>query len=335
MKVAMVSGSCPPDTCGIGDYTATLVRELQARGVEVEIITGDQWSASGSISLKKQIQSARADIVHLQYPTLGYGMGLAPQALSLLMPLVVTIHEVSQAQVLRRLSLYPFSMRSRIIFTTHFERAYATRFAPWVSKRASVIPICSQIPSAPLSQEARTTDIVYFGLFRTNKGIEHVMRLAELVKGEGLPYVVRMVGAMDAHLPNYYNNLRSLAKRLPVVWVVGQDVEQVAAVLGRCQIGYMPFPDGASERRTSLLALLANGVAVVTTRGPHTPPEMEDCAEFADSPEHAISIILDLYRDVQRRAKLSAKAIAYAGRFSLDSIASQHIALYHDIVNAG
>lgn len=48
--------------------------------------------------------------------------------------------------------------------------------------------------------------------------------------------------------------------------------EAVAEYLRACDLAVQPYPDGASTRRGSLMAALANGVPVVTTLGPLTDP---------------------------------------------------------------
>jgi hypothetical protein len=47
---------------------------------------------------------------------------------------------------------------------------------------------------------------------------------------------------------------------------------QVSVHLQACDVAVQPFPDGASSRRTTLMAALANGVATVTTSGRSTEP---------------------------------------------------------------
>ncbi len=331
MKIAIVTGSYPPDTCGVGDYTFRLVNALVGQGLDVDIIRHDSWHIKNLSRILTSVRAVKADLVHIQYPSAGFRKHLTPQLLSLAFPGVVTIHEMTKAHVLRKLSLYPYFLRSRhIIFTTPFERDFALRSAPWIARRSSVIPVGSYI-LVGRGREKQGNEIVYFGLFRPNKGLEDVLGLAQLIKQRGLPYRVRMIGKAFPPGSSYFQELSERSRDLPVLWNIDLDDTSVADILSAASIAYMPFPDGASGRRTSLLALLANGVATITTRGSHTPSGLENCALFAKDPEQALSEVQRL-QDPVFRDRLSENSRSYAGQFSWDFIAGQHKELYERLV---
>jgi len=328
MKVALVTGSYPPDVCGVGDYSRGLVMAMQGLDIDVNVISGADWGVVDVGSITKRIDLVKPDVIHIQYPTVGYGWGLAPQALSLVRPGVVTLHEVSQSNLLRRISLYSFLRSKHVVFTSFFERNYALRFAPWILTRSSVIPIGNNIPVGARVKDSELAEIVYFGLIHPKRGIEHVLTLARLIKEAGLSYQVRVIGMPDPRWTSYFEKVRLYSVDLPVRWEIGLSDLTVAELLARSRIAYVPFPDGASERRGSLLALLANGVVTITTLGPHTPRELYGAVEFAQSPKQALQILQNLAADSNRQRRLSAKARAYASRFTWDAIATEHIALY-------
>jgi hypothetical protein len=97
---ALVSGSLPPEACGVGDYANRLATALSHPGTDVQILTtaGSERMEgamvdlratvrSGSIfnlaAVRKQIRGLQPGVVHLHYPMVAYGAGPMPQALVL------------------------------------------------------------------------------------------------------------------------------------------------------------------------------------------------------------------------------------------------------------
>ncbi len=329
----MITGSQQPHGCGVTHYSLRLVSALQEHGISCDVACLPNWTALGVPGLYSRIRSLNPDIIHMQYPAAAYGYSVAPQSLSLLLPMVITVHEASQARIPRRLSLYPFGVRSRqVIFTTPHERAYASRWAPWIAARSRVINIGCTIPV--LSRVAGTDDsrIVYFGFLRPRKGLEQVLELATLLKLSGSGERITLMGGTQERWSSYVRKLRALAATLPIDWAIGVPDRGAAEVLARTLVAYLPFPDGASHRRTSLIAALCHGAAIVTTRGPQTPPQLGEVVEFASSPSEALTVIQALLTDADRRRMLSARALLYATRFSWDAIAQEHIRLYGSLI---
>jgi glycosyltransferase involved in cell wall biosynthesis len=334
LKIVVVSGSLPPDPCGVGAYAARLVEALRPAGVEVVVLAGQAWRARDALGLRAQIDALDPDIVHLQYPTVGYGHGLAPQVLSILRPGVVTLHEVRHTHVLRRLSLTAFGVSARrIVFTTQPERQYFLRFAPWLRERTSVIPVGSSIPAVESSTPRRLDEVVHFGLIRPDKGLEEVIELGRIMQKHRSGLRVRVVGDVGGTLHPYFDSLRRSSAELPVVWELGLSLPRVAEKLVRASIGYLPFPDGASERRTSLLALLEAGVATITTRGVDTPPALADAVAFADDPAEAFEIVEELRADALGTSRLATRGREYAAGSDWGRIADMHLALYDDVLH--
>jgi glycosyltransferase involved in cell wall biosynthesis len=245
---------------------------------------------------------------------------------------VVTIHEASQTHILRRLSLLPLLCSRHIVFTNSFERDYVGRLAPWVRQRSSVIPIGSNIPVGRLDGERRLDEILYFGLIRPAKGLEEVLDAARILKQRVSGMMVRIVGLALTEHETYLERLQRESTDLPVLWDLGLSDQETADRIANAAIAYAPFPDGASERRGSLLALLANGVATVTTRGDQTPSALDQAVEFAASPAEALSVIDALRHDSIRRKALSEQGARYASSFSWADIADRHIRLYQSVL---
>lgn len=333
MKISMVTGSYPPDICGVGDYTKQLVNALIKEGLHVQVIKHNSWKFTSSFHIHKLIKDTRCDIVHIQYPTIGYGHGIAPQFLSLIQSMVVTLHEMSQSHILRKISLYPFGLKSsKIIFTNKYEFNYAKKWMPWISKRSCIIPIGSNIPVSNHNSTKKPDEIIYFGLIRPNKGLENVLQIASLIKKEELSYYIRIIGMPDPSKKDYFHKLIQLSQGLPIIWNTGLNEKEVADMLASALVAYVPYPDGASERRGSLLALLANGVVTVTTYGKHTPSSLSDSVLFAETPKQALDLIKEVFRNEKLCNSLVKSGKEYVAQFSWNSIAKEHIAVYEQVL---
>src|SRR5437870_7163602 len=118
MKILLITGSFPPMMCGVGNYTASLAEALgKLRDTKVAVLTdtkarmdsshlinfelfpvAHEWKFSDLPQIFKVVQHWAPDVVHIQYPTQGYGDKWLPWILPLLLtlrwtPLVQTWHE--------------------------------------------------------------------------------------------------------------------------------------------------------------------------------------------------------------------------------------------------
>ncbi len=98
--------------------------------------------------------------------------------------------------------------------------------------------------------------------------------------------------------------------------------DEVAACLRACDVVLQPYADGASGRRTTLMAALVNGVPVVTSRGRATEPEWEtgEAVVFADraQPDALADAVVRLLDDPDRCRRVGAAGAAlYTRRFAI------------------
>jgi len=279
-KIALITGSVPPNPCGVGDYTDLLLHSLRKSGVQTErFVLG---SSAVSDLYSERIQEYNADIVHIQYPTVGFGKGFSAHFAMLANrgSTVLTLHEYSQAHFLRKLACIGLiKLADGLIFTnTHEWQACSQWSSP--TQLQTIIPIGSNIPQATsLVAKKSYRDpkaIAYFGLIRPNKGIEEVIALAKILHDSSSDHHIIIIGDTPDTCTDYQTSLHSEADNLPIQWISGLNPEQVAQHLSACKWGYLPFPDGVSERRGSLLAMLNNGVHVVSTDGAQTSKSMRE-----------------------------------------------------------
>jgi glycosyltransferase involved in cell wall biosynthesis len=175
-------------------------------------------------------------------------------------------------------------------------------------------------------------EVIHFGLIRPNKGIEDVLEFARLAHAERLHLTVRIIGSSPAAHSAYLARLRESSAGLPVTWDLDLNAEIVAERLVRATMAYFPFPDGASEKRTSLLAAMANGLPVLTTKGRFTPSGLDRVVRFCATPDEGVCVAKQLLQEPELRQALSAGAVQYAEKFSWESVAESHIRIYEQVL---
>jgi glycosyltransferase involved in cell wall biosynthesis len=340
LRIALMAPR-PPDMCGVADYSARLQEGLQDAGIQASFVDVGRWNAFAARRLLMQIRALAPDLVHLQYPAVRYGAGLAPQLVALVLrrfPLVVTLHEYREARWIRRIACAPLLRGAQgLVLTNETEARTLAERKPWVSAKIRVIPIGSNIPFCS-SSCARSVEpiVVFFGLIRPGKGLEEFIQLAEAAALRGRSYRFKIVGSATAKTEQYFRRLRSQTQAMNnLSWRTGLSADEVAHELADASFAYLHFPDGASERRGSLLAAMGNETVVITNRGRQTPEDLNSSVLFCKGPHDALQIIDNLIGDPQEQTRLRAKARSYAEGFSWKSIAEAHRGLYAELVGQG
>lgn len=221
-----------------------------------------------------------------------------------------------------------------------------------VARRLAYIPIGSNIHSrvlTPEERQARRTqrgyvdeDLVvgYFGFLNRSKGgldlVETVARLLPDLPTIHLLMIGEQVGASD---PSNYAYLQEVKAAIHdhgleerVAWTGHLPDAEVSADLAACDLLLMPYVDGASLRRGTLMAGLAHGCAIITTT-PNAPiPELVEGRDLLYVPsgdiDAAAAAVLRLMRDPALMATLRQNARAASAAFTWEGIAEAHERLY-------
>jgi glycosyltransferase involved in cell wall biosynthesis len=122
--------------------------------------------------------------------------------------------------------------------------------------------------------------------------------------------------------------LNRLSARFPVIrdraWASGRlAASDVSAALRACDLLFQPYPDGVTTRRTSVMAGLANAVAVVTTDGALTEQVWRETkAAGLVSPTEASEAVDAVHRLLEstgdRHALGRHGRQVYSARFSIE-----------------
>lgn len=347
----------------------------------------ERWDWANLRVIARAVREFAPEIAHIQYQTGAFGMhpaiDFAPRVLkSRATKFVVTFHD------LRVPYLFPKAGRVRKWVTRELARSsdavIATNDEDYAQLSAlnleilTLIPIGSNIritesPNyqrnawrAQLGVRDDETLLCYFGFLNESKGGETLIRALALVPHAKLLMIGGQVGASDPTNRAYLSHIQSLISNLQlsdrVLWTDYTPPEIVTANFRAADLCVLPYRDGASYRRGTLMAALAHGCALVTTtaddRRQTARPE-QSAAQSKDAVGGRQSAVrLPSLRDgencllvppddpcaladaIQRalaspelRAKIGAGARELAQYFSWDKIAQQHLELYRRIAH--
>lgn len=333
IRAVTLCGSVKPYSSGIDDFSERLNENLNDYAVVSQDVDIGRWGLRDTLKLLRSVAEAKPDVIFMQYPTDAFGKGLAPHCFSALQriaPLVITLHEFSEAHLLRRLSVLLLVARARhVVLTTETERKALHRFAPWLKSRTSIIPIGSNIPASGWNP-GPDFEVVHFGQIRANKGIESFVEAATLARDRGLPVRFTLVGSSVPRFAAFFDKIRAEADAAGVTVRQNPSDQEVAGLLAGASVCYLPFPDGATMRRSTLLAAAQIGVPVLTRFTEETPDELRRLATEADTPAAAVDIIERLCRDREVLRDASRKSATLAETTGWPAIARS----YREVLDA-
>jgi glycosyltransferase involved in cell wall biosynthesis len=323
-------------SCGVLDYSLRLAGTLAESGVRVALARAERGGRLSLSALRAELRATDAQILHIQYPMVRYGASLLPLLAAQLPGVrrVVTLHEFSQAHSLRRLAGLAFSRAQALIFTAEPERAAFCRRYPWSRGRTRVVPLGSNIPAIAGSQQRQAGMVCYFGQLRPHRGLEDFLALVRLATAQAPELRFRVLGAIPPGCGGYAAAVMAGAGDLPALrWELDLPESELAARLAVAEFAYLPYPDGASERRSTLLAALAAGALVITGRGPQTPPGLADAVCLVADPGEALARLRELAAAPEtRQARFRAAEQWLRGR-DWPSIAAAHRAIYRALID--
>jgi len=145
----------------------------------------------------------------------------------------------------------------------------------------SQIPICSNLPDRRGAREhtrqrfgldPSTFVVGVFGTTHPSRLTDHIERAVSAVADDGREVVLLNLGSHTPALSEHDHRIRVVRPgRLPAA--------AVADHLATADLYLAPFADGVSGRRTTLMAALQHGLAVVGTDGVHTDTLLREAAD--------------------------------------------------------
>ncbi|MFC1632750.1 glycosyltransferase family 4 protein [Patescibacteria group bacterium] len=355
-SIALVSGTYPPCECGVGRYTKRLHESLRAQGVETMIIT------SQFTKIRKVVQMEKIDVVHLQYPTSAYGkrVGLVCKWWMLRFftkaKMVLTVHEYLTYSWKGRFKIWLLMVVADQIIVPDKSFVEAMVRLWLISERKiSAIPVGPNLEIVRLSQEEiqakrgakglQLDEIVigFWGYLEPSKGLLTLLESLQRLRERGYRYRLSLLSALDSiqetsdkqdlingrYRAKIKDFLKDNFEDEDILWPADYSDRTLAEELALVDLFVLPFVEGATSRRSTLISVISAGLPVVSTEAkmidktldglwlvkPDAPDDLAEAIEkIIDKPE-----MLD---ELKRRSQIASD------NFSWDSIAKQHASLY-------
>ena len=346
----------------IGSHIIPQSQEKPSNGIIRLYPKIERWTWQTCQTIAKMAKQVNADWIHVQYQTAAFGMNpsinFAPQLWHWTGKSNVawTYHDL--------LIPYLFPKAGDGLRRWVTERPCHSAKATIVTNRADqqrlqqrgispqVIPIGSNIKGYALTPGERsarrrmrgydddTLVLGYFGFLNRSKGgitlVRTLFRLQRERKQVRLLLIGERVGASDPTNYTYLQEVEQLIIDLDladsVQWTGHQSDEEVGADLNACDVLLMPYEDGVSLRRGTLMAGLANGCAIVTTQPQEPIPELEDGEHIiyvpARDPDATALMVKHLADNVAIAERMRQNARIASQQFSWKSIAAKHAEIY-------
>lgn len=378
MRIGLVTGEYPPMQGGVGAFSRVLGQTFARLGHDVVMITRQQgtqtdegimlhheigdWRASSLFALRKIAKQHRLDVINLQFQTSAFDMSPAIHFLPQVMgdiPVVTTFHDLRvpylfpKAGPLRGWIVKHLARTSAGVIVTNHEDLAQVHELP----RHMLIPIGSNILSHAEAPESRMWRekagagdgdflIGYFGFINHSKGVDVLLHSIAEMRSKGVSVKLILVGgrtgASDPTNAIYALEIDHLIDKLglasDVHWTGFVDEEAVAAYLNAVDVIALPFRDGASYRRGSLMAAIHHGCAIITTQPVLHIPIFVDGKNMRlverDNSELLADALCQLVENEPLREALKRGTQSLRQHFDWDVIARETLSFYEHVIGA-
>jgi len=347
--------------CGVGDYTAHLANALaRCEDTSVAVLTdvaatpipsdfqfevfplARSWRMLDIAAIATAVRRWRPDIMHIQYPTQGYGDGYLPWLLPSLfrvakVPVVQTWHEYHPERMGRR-NILNAALGGGLIAVRPDYKSMMSASYRWLIRRKQFrfIPSASAIPRIQFSDGERAALrsrlsstskglVVFFGFAHPAKRIELLFEIAD-------PDRHRLVLVCDLNSGDAYQEsiLKSINRepwtgRVTVTGFLPAD--EVGQILAAADAVVLPFQNGGGLWNTSIRAATAQGTFVLTTSDERHGYDSSENAYYA-RPDDVPDMREALQTFIGRRSINNNNGSVKDLRCEWDSIASAHVSLF-------
>ncbi len=323
----------------------------------------DQWNLAAVRLLSRWTADLDIDVLNVQFQTAAYNMSAWVHFLPGYIrktPVVTTFHDLRhpylfpKAGMLRDWVVMRLARTSQgVIVTNHedYQRVRGmvnVRMIPIGSNIAVTLPAGFErsIWREKVGAGAGCFLLAHFGFINRSKGIETLLHALALLRDNGQSVRLVMIGgrtgSSDPSNAEYAEEIDGLITELALeeltYWTGYLDDAEVGAHFAASDLVVLPFLDGASYRRGSLMAAIAHSTAILTT-APLAEIQLFRHGEnlFFVQPGDSAALaraIAQLAAEPQRLRVLRQGAGLLQSEFDWARIASETLAFYEQITGA-
>lgn len=375
MRIGILTGEYPPLQGGVGAFSHILAQHLSEQGQEVFIFSESRakqqlddllltthqgrWNFESVRAVQRWMNEQELDLVNMQFQTAAYSMSpwvhFLPHFLKI--PLITTFHDLRfpylfpKAGPLRDWIVMHLARASSGVIVTNYEDHARLTDLPI----AEVIPIGSNIHPVPISDEecgnwrknARASHddflLAHFGFINHSKGIDTLLVALAALRKKEIPAKLVMIGGRtgtadptNAHyLEHIDTQIVQMGLKDHVHWTGYVDDAAVSGYLQVADVVTLPYRDGASFRRGSLMAAIQHDCPIVTTSPSYPNPLFSDGSLYlvaADSHHMLTEALIDLYHNPERMTTLREKVKALKHHFDWQHIAQLTVNHYRHVL---
>ncbi len=332
-------------------------------GIEVTAVSSTCWRWQHNMDARQWAHSRQLEVINLQFQTAAYdmhpGVHWLPDAVREI-PVVVTFHDLRVPYLFPKAG--PVRTWSVRRLARHAAGAVATDRADerilrdqWGVRAVRWIPIGSNItvslPGGFSAGEWRRQRgippdsllVAYFGFLNESKGGLDLMDALARLHHNGVAAHAIMIGgragSSDVTNLDYGKQVDASIEAHGLTeyihWTGFVSDPEVSAAFCAADMVVLPYRDGVSLRRGTLMAALAHGRPIVTTHPGTRAPELDGAVLTVPpaAPDPLAEAILRLWRDAALRDSLAAGARAASVHFSWDNIAASTIDFCRSLLN--
>ena len=358
---------------GVGAFSQIIASTLAAQGHDIHVLTHADaepakgvtltpvkgWGVGALAAVRDWARREQLDVVNLQFQTAAFGMSpwvhFLPDFLRSTVPFVTTFHDLRypyllpKAGPLRNAVVRHLAKASAGVIVTNAEDKQALAGLPHVH----LIPIGSNITATAdpdIARQLRVTVghdayvIGFFGFMHESKGLPELVDALAILRTQGIDARLVLIGgrtgSSDPTIAASADAVEAQIARVGVgdcVHFTGfVDEAEVANWLAACDVVALPYRDGASYRRGTLMAAIQHGAAIVTTTPTIPIPAFVEAANMRFVPPNdadALAVALRrLYEHPEQRERLHEGTAALRPLFDWKQIARETAQFFESLV---